>query len=621
MPTLTTPMSITVNSTNGRVINVGRRLSSTIFSNDGQSSVTAKMPNLQNLHSAIESSLNASEPVVTFTVRGIESITVNHQGRETVVELPTEYAFNFEVFVSERVGRRRTPIYRTRPRERDNALTTPSLTVIEHSVLSDALNGMISNRLANSNVATISNPNRLSVFEEQRSDLALLINNLNEPSSEYNAIVDWNSALTWQRSTESNTQEEAPDFDSNTGMNPVIIEQETPAQRVLDRNGMVRVVAPVSNGNTTMNTLDFAQDFDSFKSIYRECALNENGVTHPVLLPMIEGEIDSYGITRGNKSRTFGIEIEIDFPEESERNIGESKRLLHERLVAANLAFDIPMRSNNWHVAQRRENPDGSVGYSDARNGWSVEFDRTVDDYDGLRGCELVSPVLYNTPETWADIEEVINILNELGAKTNVKHGLHVNISTRGMDEESVVRLIKLNNAFEDVLYRLAHTDEIGNTHRGRSYCTPIQPHHAETYESLHYANQHRSIINLAASEAHLSERRRRSSARLEFRMFDGTLNAGRIQANVTLAFAMVRWAIAQDITPELPRYEIGHHVLQRGTTVRQGRVQRATARRLTGDAWKESTLAFREMLDMLALSPEQNKQLITIYKASRWMI
>src|SRR5262249_14407406 len=65
-----------------------------------------------------------------------------------------------------------------------------------------------------------------------------------------------------------------------------------------------------------------------------------------------------------------------------------------------------------------------TTGYSTDPHDWRVEVDRSV-------AGEVISPILYDRPETWAVLEKVLRIIRAAGGTTgtgDVRAGLHVNI-------------------------------------------------------------------------------------------------------------------------------------------------------------------------------------------------
>lgn len=347
-----------------------------------------------------------------------------------------------------------------------------------------------------------------------------------------------------------------------------------------------------------------------FRTAYRSVPRTQ---VHPELFDVIPENLSSRLRGRDGQAVTFGLEIEIDFPDEHYNELGVTKRNLLASLRSEGLAFVSPTSrgTDNWHVAARRENPDGSVGYTTALNGWTVEFDRTVDNVGGARGCEIVSPVLYDTPSSWSAVSRVIELIKQHGGSVSQMHGLHVNIgvpdlvidSTGRIEATLPEKLATLGAQYDDVLIRLGHTDEVGRHHRGRSYCRPVLL--ADHPLSLSHVNGHNSAINMT----HWG---RGTARRLEFRFFDGTLDAGRIQANVMLGMALMV-AANNSLTT------LGEDDLQpAGTHVRE---RDGSPRILSGEAWDQSTLRFRHFINSLQLEGKNLESAITMYRTSRWMV
>src|SRR5205814_10423748 len=84
---------------------------------------------------------------------------------------------------------------------------------------------------------------------------------------------------------------------------------------------------------------------------------------------------------------------------------------------------------------------------------WSVETDATVTG-------EVVSPVLRDTPETWAQLERVCQILQSHGARVTSSTGghVHVGVDSSGLDHDvNRFRRVASTCAWaEDLMYRLA---------------------------------------------------------------------------------------------------------------------------------------------------------------------
>lgn len=355
-------------------------------------------------------------------------------------------------------------------------------------------------------------------------------------------------------------------------------------------------------------TSSWADNFAVFQQQWSEAkAKISQGTIHPALIAQT-GSLNGLSTGMDARGRSFGIEIEVDFPDDYRC---QAKHTLAARLYAEGLTRDDVV--HGWHYAARANSggrgSNAGEGYTDARNGWTVEFDRSVDDCDGARGCEVVSPILYDVEQSWKDLAKVCEIITELGGKITNRHGLHVNIGARdfSLDVGAHYRLVRLMRQFDDVLIRMAHNPEIGNWHRGRTYCE------MDSYLTL---NEGSDLYTIKQYHSHMSNvnfdhmphegQRAGSSTRVEFRIFDGSIDAGRIQANTRLAMGMVHAAV-RGVSLDLNDEPSGTH---RGNR---------RARRLTGPEWKADTERFRILVD--ALFPRESDKIAALhcYAASRW--
>src|SRR3984893_12393295 len=181
-----------------------------------------------------------------------------------------------------------------------------------------------------------------------------------------------------------------------------------------------------------------------------ERSLTSNDELHRQLLHLARtsgGEYERENVI-GDANQTFGVEIEFDGADANE--------------VA--LAF---------HAAGLASTPNLQGYHSYREPGkWVVEHDSTVTG-------EVVSPVMRDTPETWAQLERACAILRENGATVTTRTGGHVHVGadSAGMDHD-VGRFRRVANACawaEDLMYRLAAATRAGRPRpRGRGTRRPV---------------------------------------------------------------------------------------------------------------------------------------------------
>lgn len=360
------------------------------------------------------------------------------------------------------------------------------------------------------------------------------------------------------------------------------------------------VEVPLAPVEFNVSELNWAEDFSAFNSVYQKVKNDEYSIIE-IESTVAAGGYDLIGVPAG-EMRTFGLEIEVDFPESSDW--GYEKRELAYWMYNNGLSYtNVPRR---WHHAARFVHPDGTAGYTRDPAAWTVEFDRSVDGVEGQRGCEVVSPILTNTPETWRNVALIINKIIELGGRMTPLNGLHVNIGAAGSTPQSVNRLLEVSHKFDSILTRLGHNSDIGPRHRGRSYCMTSVPVNA-SLNSVVVNNGHNSAINLT----HIYDRDTgvlTPSGRYEFRIFDGTLDVWRIKHHVSLCMAQVAASLSDRELPTQPQ-----------TTPTPRTFSNGRRERLTGEAWKENTLPFRIIMDYLSF-PEHLREVSTyIFANSRW--
>lgn len=317
---------------------------------------------------------------------------------------------------------------------------------------------------------------------------------------------------------------------------------------------------------------------------------------------------DNGGALGTSGTRTFGLEIEVDFPDDTPTGYGEYmvRKEYARRLYQAGISqWDYPLP---WRGLRTRG------GYTEVANRWSAQFDSTVDNVGGARGVEIVSPILRDDPQSWENLDTALSIAKELGATVYEKHGLHVNVG--GVDFNHTIEnhnhLLRMMKTYEDPIMRMATNPETGQWHRGSGYCLPATIESAG-YRSISRArsfNSHHAILSLDGMPS--EHEPISSSTRAEFRMTDGTLDVGRVQANTKVAMSVFDAAKRGVGLEEGQELELaGFH---RAANLVDGRMPR-----LTGAAWEADTLPFRKLLDVLCANEADAGQLIELFASSKW--
>lgn len=350
-----------------------------------------------------------------------------------------------------------------------------------------------------------------------------------------------------------------------------------------------------------------AVPIDTFQEMYdqaREEITAGNKVIPRFINPM-PGEVTG-GLGARGTGNSFGIELELDFPDDdypySQREVF-AERLYQEGIVTTPFV-------QRWHFVGD-DRPGGE--YEDNPNGWICEFDRSVDDQDGERGVEIKSQILYDEPQTWHNLDRICTIAQELGARATFRTGLHVNVGGAGFpteDPSAHNSLLRLVGAYDDTIVRLAHNPDSGQSHRGRGYCqyAHVPSNGFSDVATARAYSNHYQAFNLGHLPA--AGQRHRESSRIEVRIWDSTVDAGRIQQAVASSLALVKLALdGQKPGQEMER--AGSHRNRFGTS------------KLTGEQWEESTGAFRRFLTLMkdaGLNSDRHQYALTkMFAESRW--
>lgn len=305
------------------------------------------------------------------------------------------------------------------------------------------------------------------------------------------------------------------------------------------------------------------------------------------------------GLGTRASGRGFGTEIEFCFPEnmsyeEMRRRIDTIGQELYALGLTNNARQQYDKASAGW-IRDYHE------------RGWAYESDGSVN------GGEIISPIMYDEPETWGNISAVCNILKRNGAIPSNNAGLHVHVGTADYDHE-IEKHNRLLSAFaenEDLIYRLSANPSTGK-HRGYYYCRPNTVP-ASPYTTINSArtshNGHHLGLNLQSVTG-------QDGDNVEFRTFDSSLEPAAIQAQIGLSL-MITEGAKRDETASVP--PSGRHPL--------GERYESNPRRgtLTGDAWHESTRTFRRFIDKFVpgSDDERNnpriKQLVSVFAMTKW--
>ena len=339
----------------------------------------------------------------------------------------------------------------------------------------------------------------------------------------------------------------------------------------------------------------YSDNFDAFETTYTKAVqARKDNQDKPVIPYLKENALN--GMATRTSGQGFGVEIEYEFspntPPGANAQIGRE-------LFEAGLTRSASQQG--YHSA-------GSGGYKDThvdaqgKGNWSWERDGSVS------GGELVTPTMYDEPETWEKLEKAVEILTRNGAVATKRAGGHVHVGT-GFFQGSPEKYTELSRLFtqhEDVLFRLAANPERG-THRMSSYASPIRDVPSEGFADI--GRVARSTGRAALNFGHVQGG---ASDHPEFRIFDSSLNAGAIQAHIKMSVAMTHAAARIATTGGTTRTKeiLGSHA---------DRAKARGRRKLTKEDLKTETTTLRSFIDTLFTREVDKEQIVSLFANTKW--
>ena len=165
---------------------------------------------------------------------------------------------------------------------------------------------------------------------------------------------------------------------------------------------------------------------------------------------------------------------------------------------------------------------------------------------------EMVSPICRY--EDIVSIQEIVRKLKEHGAITNKKCGIHVHIDASPFDARTLRNITNIMAAKEDLIYKALQV----SVAREHSYCQKVEqrfldelnrkkPKTLDGVERIWYDGESRRSDHYDGSRYHcLNLHSVFQKGTIEFRLFNGTLHAGKIKAYIQFCLAIGAQALNQ---------------------------------------------------------------------------
>jgi len=337
----------------------------------------------------------------------------------------------------------------------------------------------------------------------------------------------------------------------------------------------------------------YSENMAAFQAVYDAAKARKARGERPVSFDTSGNATGGLG-ARGT-GRGFGVEIEFDL--DGAVNRDAAIRAIGLELQAEGLTAD--SRQHNYH----------SNGGDYSR--WNFERDSTV-------SGEIISPIMYDEPESWEQLQKVCEIVARNGGKATARTGGHVHVGCGNYDHtpKNHNNLLKLFKKNEDVLYRLAQNPARAS-HRGTHWCSPNNIP-AQDYNSVSHVRSNNGTHGLALNFQSVGGQ---ANDHVEYRMWDGSIEPGIIQSQIKLSLAMTEAAFRAEqgafdtTTTNTPEPHGSHKRQNQARAAAQGR----RSVRATGEAWQAETKSFREMVDHLFTRQEDKEQITSLFAVNKW--
>lgn len=165
---------------------------------------------------------------------------------------------------------------------------------------------------------------------------------------------------------------------------------------------------------------------------------------------------------------------------------------------------------------------------------------------------EMVSPICKY--EDIVAVQEIIRKLKEAGAITNGSCGIHVHIDASPFDARTLRNITNIMASKEDLIYKALGV----SVARQNRWCQPVEqrfldqlntrrPRNMQEVERIWYDGESRSNEHYDDSRYHcLNLHSVFQKGTVEFRLFNGTLHAGKIKAYIQFCLAIGAQALNQ---------------------------------------------------------------------------
>lgn len=196
---------------------------------------------------------------------------------------------------------------------------------------------------------------------------------------------------------------------------------------------------------------------------------------------------------------------------------------------------------------------------------WVIKLDGSVGG-----GGELVSPPLnFDDPIARAQVSDAIAALRSAGCTTHPSAGIHIHVESSDLDGEQIAMLARCFTKFEDLIYRIACSGWQSMRSGARSYCRPLETVKVNALAKAKNDNQVKAAYFGYAFDGRpshsdnnrfygLNLQSHYYRGTVEFRVFNSSLNAERIQAYLAMCVTLVEDARRRNRRSITKAYRLG---------------------------------------------------------------
>ncbi len=201
---------------------------------------------------------------------------------------------------------------------------------------------------------------------------------------------------------------------------------------------------------------------------------------------------------------------------------------------------------------------------------WKVVSDSSLGNVSARLRAEIVSPVLCY--EDIADLQEVVRAVRRCGAQVDEKCGLHIHVGTEEFGGKALTNLAKTFYKYEPLIIAALGVSE----QRMRHYTKPLSDEfiarlgkmRARTRDQVNKAwyghINHHPTRYCASRYVTMNLNSVFYRGTVEFRLFEGTLHAGKVKAAIQFVLAICAKALnsrgassrKRDFNPETAKYD-----------------------------------------------------------------